>query len=558
MDFTAVVVTLGVLVGIEVIYTIYHFWSKHQQQTAVFQNWGEHSSSGSFSKDELAFIKEQTQEHYEPFQVDDITWNDLDMDIVYQQMNQCLSAAGDQALYHMLRNPLYDPAAITQRHAMLEWAMNDEAGRNLIRSALIKTDSRGEIAIDALYTKPKNVKMISQPLVYILAGLPVFFLITGIFYWPILTYAFLIGFINCFLANSIRKNMADDFDSALYLYSYARSLQAISKASLPPFIQDQYPLKKTAKALGSIKRSLFPDIHSGDGFFLLIIGNALLGEAFTYYRLRDHLFQHRKNIETAVTIIGEMDALISTASYYQTLTKTCTAEFVSDHILEAKTMIHPLLENPVPNDVDLHQNILISGSNASGKSTYLKMIAINTIFAQSFGFALAASYRACIFQIYTSMSLRDSLETNDSYFVAEIKSIKRILDHIHDEIPILCMIDEILRGTNTGERIAAASEVLMALSRSQALCLAATHDLELTRILSNHYQNRHFTESLQDDQMQFDYHIHEGASHSRNALALLTRLDFDRNVVKQAEEQLQYYETNGVWKKLREVSRHEK
>ena len=186
------------------------------------------------------------------------------------------------------------------------------------------------------------------------------------------------------------------------------------------------------------------------------------------------------------------------------------------------------------------------------------MIAINTIFAQSFGFALAASYRACIFQIYTSMSLRDSLETNDSYFVAEIKSIKRILDHIHDEIPILCMIDEILRGTNTGERIAAASEVLMALSRSQALCLAATHDLELTRILSNHYQNRHFTESLQDDQMQFDYHIHEGASHSRNALALLTRLDFDRNVVKQAEEQLQYYETNGVWKKLREVSGYEK
>lgn len=558
MDFTAIMVALGTLVGIEVLYTVYHFWNKHQQQTAVFQNWGEHSSSGSFSKDELAFIKAQTQEHYEAFQIDDITWNDLDMDVVYQQMNQCLSAAGDQALYHMLRNPLYDPSAITSRHEMLEWAMQDEKGRNLIRSALIKTDSRGEIAIDSLYTKPKSVKMTSQPLVYIMAGLPILLLFVGIFYWPVLVYVFLIGFVNCILAGSIRKNMADDFDSALYLYSYARSLQAISGAELNPAIHKHYPLRKTAESLSSIKRSLFPDIHSGDGFFLLIIGNALLGEAFTYYRLRDHLFKYRESIQAAVKIVGEMDAFISTASYYQTLSKTCTAEFIDEHTLTAKTMIHPLLQNPVPNDVDLKRNILISGSNASGKSTYLKMIAINTILAQSFGFALADSYQAGIFQLYTSMSLSDSLEANDSYFVAEIKSIKRILDHIQDDIPILCMIDEILRGTNTGERIAAASEVLMALSRSQALCLAATHDLELTRILLHHYHNRHFTESLQDDQMKFDYHIHEGASHSRNALALLTRLEFDAKVVEQAEEQLQYYEANGVWKKMREVSRNEK
>lgn len=94
------------------------------------------------------------------------------------------------------------------------------------------------------------------------------------------------------------------------------------------------------------------------------------------------------------------------------------------------------------------------------------------------------------------MSLRDNLTNNESYYIVEIKSIKRILDSINDEIPTLCFVDEVLRGTNTIERIAASSHILKSLTDKNALCFAATHDIELTNILENIYSNYHLRKML--------------------------------------------------------------
>lgn len=108
------------------------------------------------------------------------------------------------------------------------------------------------------------------------------------------------------------------------------------------------------------------------------------------------------------------------------------------------------------------------------------------------------------------MALRDDLSEGDSYFIVEIKSMKRILDESRKNLPMLCIIDEVLRGTNTIERIAASSRILGALVKDHVLAFAATHDIELTYILDGIYTNYHFEEEVREHEVVFNYLLQEG------------------------------------------------
>ena len=142
----------------------------------------------------------------------------------------------------------------------------------------------------------------------------------------------------------------------------------------------------------------------------------------------------------------------------------------------------------------------------------------------------------------TSVILKDNLQDNESYFVVEIKSLKRIFDELGD-VPLLCFIDEVLRGTNTAERIATSSEILKSLSGSNAVIFAATHDIELTNILKDYMKNYHFSEQVEGDKISFDYKIKEGSADSRNAIKLLKAYGFSTDIVVGAEKLADGYTT---------------
>ena len=191
--------------------------------------------------------------------------------------------------------------------------------------------------------------------------------------------------------------------------------------------------------------------------------------------------------------------------------------------------------------------MLITGSNASGKSTYLKTAALSAVMAQSLCTVPAESYRANAFHIYSSMALRDDLLAGESYYIVEIKSLKRILDSIHTQSPVLCVVDEVLRGTNTVERIAASSQVLRALQADNVLCLAATHDIELCELLAESYRMFHFEEQVDDREMSFDYVLRPGKATSRNAINLLRFMGFDETIVRRAHDSATRYLETGSW-----------
>ena len=134
------------------------------------------------------------------------------------------------------------------------------------------------------------------------------------------------------------------------------------------------------------------------------------------------------------------------------------------------------------------------------------------------------------------MALKDDVLKNESYYIVEIKSLKRIIDKSKDKIPMLCFVDEILRGTNTIERIASSSEVLSYFNDSNCICFAATHDIELTYLLENKFENYHFEEEITDNDIVFDYKLRSGSAKSRNAIKLLGLMGYDEKIIEDANE----------------------
>ena len=191
----------------------------------------------------------------------------------------------------------------------------------------------------------------------------------------------------------------------------------------------------------------------------------------------------------------------------------------------------------------------MTGSNASGKSTFLKTVALGALMAQTLHMALAERYCAPLYRIYSSMSLRDDLESGESYYIVEIKSLKRILDARKEDSPrpVLCFVDEVLRGTNTVERIAAATQILVSLTGEGIQCFAATHDIELTELLSGLYRNYHFEEEIRDGDILFNYTLREGRANSRNAIRLLEIMGYDQTIIQKAQRQAEDFLQKGIW-----------
>lgn len=177
----------------------------------------------------------------------------------------------------------------------------------------------------------------------------------------------------------------------------------------------------------------------------------------------------------------------------------------------------------------------------------MKRIAINAIMAQGLHTCAANIYRGPWCQIFSSMALRDNIYQGESYFIAEIKALKRILETEDENLPVLCFVDEVLRGTNTVERIAASTQVLREFQRRNILCFAATHDIELTFLLEKEFENYHFQEQIQDGEVIFDYQLYKGRSNSRNAIRLLELLGYEKDIVEGANEMVARFLKNGKW-----------
>ena len=235
-------------------------------------------------------------------------------------------------------------------------------------------------------------------------------------------------------------------------------------------------------------------------------------------------------IQTWLAAVGHFEALAALAGYAWEHPGDVLPEFVSQSpCFEAENLAHPLLPEAqaVGNDLALGrqlQLVMISGPNMAGKSTLLRGVGVNAVLAQCGAPVRARRLRMSPLVVGASICVLDSLQGGVSRFYAEIRRLKLLSDLASGPVPLLFLLDELLSGTNSHDRLDGTRLVVDALVRRGAIGMVTTHDLALTAIpesMSGIARNCHFEDSIEDDRLVFDYRLKDGVVRTSNALKLM-------------------------------------
>lgn len=294
-------------------------------------------------------------------------------------------------------------------------------------------------------------------------------------------------------------------------------------------------LKKINRKTGSFYNKVGLDTD----IFYELISTVTLHEAMLFLSIKDLVNENKENLCKLYFILGDIDNELALSNLYYNLDLVCKADVADkteDISIEGEELHNPIIylkdkEESVGNTFKFTKDILLTGSNASGKSTFLRTIGINHLMAKTLGFVVAKKFKTTDTDIFTSIDIKDSIEEKTSYFMAEAKTIKKMIDNPGN----IYLLDEVFKGTNTIDRISAASSTLDYLSK-QGFVVAATHDIELTNILEKDFCNYHFEEVVTKDEIKFDYKLKEGRAATRNAIRILEMYDYPEIITKKARE----------------------
>ena len=491
----------------------------------------------------------------ENFAVDDITAEDIDLDVLFGRIAGQASSPGREVLYAWLRHPLPSRRELEKRIEAENYFCEHEKERRDILRALYQTGSLKKGSFFEAVTGLAGVEPVGKNS-YLFLSVCTVFLLVLLFIAPLIAICALIPVL--FLDFRLHLKMKErilpgmlGFQAILRLLHTADEIIA-RDIRLPWDLNPE--LKKLVQEFSGFKKgSVF--LVSGSG-----AGTGISEAVLEYVRMFFHidlicfdsmLNKVRHNADRAVRLlylIGETEAVLTAASYRSSLETFCIPEEEPGEELFFEDLVHPLLKRAVPNSLRTARQVLVTGSNASGKSTFLKSAALSAVLGQSLGFVPARTYRAPMYRVMTSMALKDNLFEGESYFIVELRSLRRICEEAEKPgPPVLAVIDEILRGTNTVERISASSSVLEVLAHENIRIFAATHDTELTVLLDGCFRNMHFEETVSDGRVFFDYRIKEGAASGRNAIRLLGETGYPHEMTGKAEKRAEHFEKTGEW-----------
>lgn len=489
--------------------------------------------------------------------VDDITWDDLDMDEIFRNMNYTQCSTGEEYLYYALHK-LKTAEELEEFEKLVAWFDSHTDDRAGIQLLCAKMGSTGKYSlqdyIDNLdqLGKRSNAKHILQALLFV----P---LIVLCFFEP--QYA-VVPLVALAIFNIITYfNEKGDIDPYITSFAYVMRLldscNEFEKMELPPAQDCISRIRENNTVMKKMRRGSFWVMSPTRGNS----GTSdLLGMLLDYIRMLFHLDliifnkmlsflqQHIEEIDNLILEIGYLESSVCAWIYRKSLTEGwCVPEFCEERTVKMTEGYHPLLTNPVKNSIDTKHGVLLTGSNASGKSTFLKTVALNAILARTIHTCAAKEMKLRPMEVFSSMALRDSIENGESYYIVEIKALKRILDAAATGKNILCFVDEVLRGTNTVERIAASAQIMKSLDRDNVICFAATHDIELTGLLEEQFDNYHFEEEIQGGDIVFPFKLYAGKATSRNAIRLLKMIGYEDSIIDNAMRQAEHFVEFGTW-----------
>jgi len=285
------------------------------------------------------------------------------------------------------------------------------------------------------------------------------------------------------------------------------------------------PASAQAKKLSKIAHAV--DVRYS-GLLYILLNSTLLWDYHCVFAMEKWKKDHGHSVKEWFQVVGAFEALSSLAVVERVNRNWTYPEFTTDRMnFIAAELGHPLIpqDRRVCNDFTIENNLcVITGSNMSGKTTLLRTLGVNLVLAYAGAPVTAEQLQTSLMDIFTSMRIEDDLNSGISTFYAELLRIKKIIDYSQTKKPMLFLIDEIFRGTNSRDRILGAQTVLRTLGKDWVIGLISTHDFELCELEKEgdiNIKNYHFTESYVNNQIRFDYKIRPGRSETTNAKYLM-------------------------------------
>jgi hypothetical protein len=492
--------------------------------------------------------------------LDSRTWDDLDLDDVFAALDRTESTLGQHALYHRLRTfPVADNLDVFE--VLVSRLESDGPLRERAQTALSRLrDPHGYdlwwlARPDAIETRQWYVlfPILTAATILLLGLAPLSPQLT-----PALIGVLVINVGVRYFTDRRIGALAAAFRQIAPVVKTAESLRFFGGDDVRPLVG---PIQADTPSLGRLKtiaRWISGDplmLPMGAGMLPIMVGDVVsvvyeyLNLAFlldangVYFGARD-LRVHHAALLRVIAAMGEVDAAISTASFRAGRRDWTRPSFVQPGApAKLSNLRHPLLVDAVPNSVSLApgRGLLITGSNMSGKSTFLRTVGVTAVLAQTLNTCLASEYYAPVFTVRSCIGRSDDLLSGKSYYIAEVENLLGLVQASVGSAPHLFLLDELFRGTNAVERIAAGQAVLLELVSNAGrtnphVVIAATHDGELVDLLPDNYSAFHFGDVVGPEGLIFDHQLRPGPATTRNAIALLRLHGAPQDLVRRALE----------------------
>ena len=485
--------------------------------------------------------------------ISDQTCEDLDFDLFFRFIDRTSSKVGQQYLYQELRTLNIDPTKTENREKLIQYLQDHPEERKEIQHLLSKLNTSKAYFIpdlfqDELNEKPKWYFII--PLLSFFAFLTVFL---SFFNSSYAIFLFILFPIHVFFHFALKLKVNLIIDSIPQLLTLNNIAKKIIKDNyIASFFEDR---KSSIHKIDKIKsrffifkseRTVSDDLNALKWFLTENLKILFLIEPILSFSAADKVKNHVQEIEDVFSFIGELEVTLTIIEIRENGNQFCIPEIDSNlKSIKACNLYHPLLENPISNSFESREkSFLLTGSNMSGKTTFIRSIGLNCLSGMVLNTCFADSFSFPMLKIHSAIRISDDISSASSYFMKEVDTMKVIIEESDKDQNNLFLLDELFKGTNTIERISSAKAILSYLNKSNNFVYVSTHDIELTTLLQDDYELYFFGESITKGEINFDYTLKKGVPVSGNAIKILEMQNYPISIIDEANELVHYFTLN--------------
>lgn len=476
--------------------------------------------------------------------VDQSTWTELEIDRIFSHLNRTITLPGSQFLYRQFRTARSDSNEHDHLYDLITHLKNDRRLRERLQVALLplrKLDADLSSLFAGAWEKPPRFARWMPLYPWLFLGI----VLAAVLFQPVLWFL-----VAAMMASSwvmrllVFDRISCKMPDCIQLVRMLNLSIQLAKWEHPAIHEELKKCRAHRKVAKITVNKLFwmtvdaSDFDEMSSLIIRYIQFFLITDIIAYFRWIRFYGRYAAAWRELFDTVAYLDSALAITAFKQSCPIITRVEWLNKPMIDAKGLYHPLIDHAVPNDLVLEdRSLLITGSNMSGKTTFIKTIGVNLILARAVGLACAVRFVTAPFTLLTAISADESLDGAKSYYYREIERILALINQDSAKGPYLFLIDELFRGTNTAERLAAGGAVLENLSK-KGMVMVTTHDVELESLLHENFAMVHFREEIKAGVHFFDYRIHQGPCRSRNAIRLLQLIGYPPQLVQRAMDLL--------------------